>query len=148
MTASSVASRQCYFEPGSVVGCRREARDTNILRIGFGAAEFARHNGIAICAAISPYRDARNEARKMVEEVGESRFIEVFVDTPIGVCEQRDSKGLYAKARRGELKGFTGVDDPYEPPLHSEVTLDTVNETPEQCAQRIIAHLQREGFLA
>nr|MBP7600519.1 adenylyl-sulfate kinase [Thermoflexales bacterium] len=65
----------------------------------------------------------------------------------IGVCEQRDSKGLYAKARRGELKGFTGVDDPYEPPLNPEVTLDTVNETPEQCAQRIIAHLQREGFL-
>ena len=130
------------------LGFSREDRDTNILRIGFVAAEVARHNGVAICAAISPYRDARNEARKMVEEVGESRFIEVFVDTPIGVCEQRDSKGLYAKARRGELKGFTGVDDPYEPPLNPEVTLDTVNETPEQCAQRIIAHLQREGFLA
>lgn len=86
------------------LGFSKEGRDTNILRIGFVASEIARHNGIVICAAVSPYRAARNENRKMV---GDGRFIEVFVDTPIEVCEQRDIKGMYARARRGEIKGFT-----------------------------------------
>ena len=95
------------------LGFSKEDRDTNILRIGFVAGEIVRHGGVVVCAAISPYRAARNEARKMVGE----NFIEVYMDTPIEVCEQRDIKGLYAKARRGELKGFTGVDDPYEPPI-------------------------------
>ncbi|MCS7056823.1 MAG: bifunctional sulfate adenylyltransferase/adenylylsulfate kinase, partial [Thermoflexales bacterium] len=129
------------------LGFSREDRDTNILRIGFVAGEVVRHNGIAVCAAISPYRAARDAVRRMIEEIGEGRFIEVFVDTPIEVCEQRDAKGMYAKARRGEIKGFTGVDDPYERPLNPEITLDTVRESPEQCASRIIAHLVRAGFL-
>jgi sulfate adenylyltransferase len=129
------------------LGFSREDRDTNILRIGFVASEVVRHNGIAVCAAISPYRATRDAVRRMIEEIGEGRFIEVFVDTPIEVCEQRDTKGMYARARRGEIKGFTGVDDPYEPPLAPEVRLDTVNESPERCARRIIEHLVRAGFL-
>ncbi len=126
------------------LGFSREDRDTNILRIGFVASEIVRHNGAVICAAVSPYRAARNECRSMV---GEGCFIEVFVDTPIAVCEERDVKGLYSKARRGELKGFTGVDDPYEAPVDPEIVLDTVRQTPEQNARRIIAFLEQRGFL-
>ncbi len=126
------------------LGFSREDRDTNILRIGFVAAEIVRHHGAVICAAVSPYRSARNEARNMV---GEEQFITVFVDTPIAVCEQRDSKGMYARARRGEIKGFTGVDDPYEPPIHPEITLNTVDQTPEENARKIIAYLEERGFL-
>ncbi|MGB7539849.1 MAG: bifunctional sulfate adenylyltransferase/adenylylsulfate kinase [Anaerolineales bacterium] len=126
------------------LGFSREDRDTNILRIGFVASEIVRHHGVALCAAVSPYRAARNEARKMV---GEEQFIMVYVDTPIAVCEQRDSKGMYARARRGEIKGFTGVDDPYEPPIQPEITLDTVQQTPEENARKIIAYLEERGFL-
>jgi sulfate adenylyltransferase len=126
------------------LGFSREDRDINILRIGFVAGEIVRHHGAAICAAVSPYRAARNEARQMV---GEDQFITVYVDTPIEVCEQRDSKGMYARARRGEIKGFTGVDDPYEPPIDPEVTLNTVEQTPEENARQIVAHLEQRGFL-
>ncbi len=129
------------------LGFSREDRDTNILRIGFVAGEIVRHNGICICAAISPYRATRDAVRQMIEEIGEGRFIEVFVDTPLEVCEQRDVKGMYAKARRGEIKGFTGVDDPYERPIAPEITLDTVNFSPEACADQIIAYLESQGFL-
>ncbi|MDW8396265.1 MAG: bifunctional sulfate adenylyltransferase/adenylylsulfate kinase, partial [Anaerolineae bacterium] len=107
------------------LGFSREDRDTNILRIGFVAGEVVRHGGVCICAAISPYRATRDAVRRMIEEINEDAFIEVFVDTPIEVCEQRDTKGLYAKARRGEIKGFTGIDDPYEPPIAPEVRFDT-----------------------
>ena len=100
----------------------KEDRDTNILRIGFVAAEIVRHHGVVICAAVSPYRAARNECRGLV---GENRFVEIFVDTPLEVCEQRDIKGMYAKARRGEIKGFTGIDDPYEEPLNPEIIVNT-----------------------
>jgi len=126
------------------LGFSREDRDTNILRIGFVAGELVRQHGAVICAAISPFRAARNECRKMV---GEDHFIEVFVDTPIEVCEQRDAKGLYAKARRGEITGFTGVDDPYEAPPNAELTLDTVKNSPEQNARQIIQYLQDQGLL-
>jgi len=126
------------------LGFSREDRDTNILRIGFVAGEIAHHGGAVICAAISPYRATRNEARKMV---GEDRFIEVFMDTPIEVCEQRDIKGLYARARRGQITGFTGVDDPYEAPMNPEITLYTVETTPDENARRIVAYLEEHGFL-
>jgi sulfate adenylyltransferase len=126
------------------LGFSPEDRDTNILRIGFVAGEIARHGGTVICAAISPYRSTRNEARKMV---GEERFIEVFVDTPIDVCEQRDVKGLYARARRGQITGFTGVDDPYEAPINPEITLDTVAFSAEGNAHKIIAYLEERGFI-
>jgi sulfate adenylyltransferase len=126
------------------LGFTREDRDTNILRIGFVAGEIARHGGSVICAAISPYRSTRNEVRKMVS--GE-RFVEVFVDTPIEVCEQRDVKGLYARARRGQITGFTGVDDPYEAPVNPELTLDTVSADAEENARKIAAYLEERGYL-
>ena len=126
------------------LGFSREDRDVNILRIGFVAGEIARQGGAVIAAAISPYRATRNEVRKMVNE---DRFIEVYVDTPIDVCEQRDVKGLYARARRGQITGFTGVDDPYEVPIDPELTLFTVESTPEQNARKIVAYLEEHGFL-
>jgi sulfate adenylyltransferase len=121
----------------------RADRDTNIRRLGYVASEVVRHGGIAICAAISPYRATRNEVRSMI---GAERFIEVFVDTPLEECERRDSKGMYAKARRGELKEFTGIDDPYEAPVHPELTLDTIAHTAEANAQRILECLLQRGF--
>ena len=126
------------------LGFSKEDRDTNIRRIGFVAGEVVRHGGIAICAAVSPYIAARNEAREMS---GADRFVEVFVDTPLEVAESRDVKGMYAKARRGEIKGFTGIDDPYEAPPNAELTLDTVSNTAEENARRIVAYLQERGFL-
>jgi len=126
------------------LGFSREDRDANILRIGYVSSEIARHGGLVITAAISPYLSTRTEVRKLV---GEERFIEVFVDTPIEVCEQRDVKGMYAKARQGIITGFTGVDDPYEAPVNPEITLDTVNFTPEQNAANIIRYLELNGYL-
>jgi sulfate adenylyltransferase len=126
------------------LGFSKVDRDTNIRRIGFVAAEIARHGGTVICAAVSPYRATRNDARNMV---GTDLFVEVFVDTPIEVCEQRDIKGLYAKARRGEIKDFTGVDDPYEPPEDPEITLETVEYSPEQNAVTILDYLIENGFI-
>jgi sulfate adenylyltransferase len=126
------------------LGFSKEDRDTNILRIGFVASEIVRHNGVAVCAAVSPYREVRNEVRNMV---GDDKFILVFVDTPLEVCEERDSKGLYAKALRGEIKNFTGIDDPYERPVAPEITVITTKSTPEENAMEIINHLKQEGFL-
>ncbi len=126
------------------LGFSKEDRDTNIRRIGFVAAEIVRHGGIAICAAISPYRATRNDIRNMV---GGDNFVEAFVDTPIEVCEARDTKGMYAKARAGEIKGFTGIDDPYEAPQNPELVLKTTNATPEDNARRILAYLADQGFV-
>ncbi len=126
------------------LGFSQEDRDINIRRIGFVASEIVRHGGMAICAAISPYRATRNDVRNMV---GADHFVEVFVDTPIEVCEGRDTKGLYAKARRGEIEGFTGIDDPYEAPEHPEIVVDTVNISPEASAESIVAFLSDKGFL-
>jgi len=126
------------------LGFSKEDRDINIRRIGFVAGEIVRHRGVAVCAAVSPYRATRNDVRNMV---GSDNFIEVFVDTPLEVCEDRDVKGLYAKARRGEIKGFTGIDDPYEPPNNPEIVLDTVNHTAEENAHQIVEYLTQRGFL-
>src|ERR1700712_3934890 len=101
----------------------REHRDLNIARIGWVAGEVVKHGGTVVVAAIAPYEAARQEARKLVEEHG--RFVLVHLSTPLEVCEQRDVKGLYARARAGELPGFTGVSDPYEPPARAEVVVDT-----------------------
>ena len=122
----------------------KEDRDTNIRRIGYVAAEIVRHGGAVICAAVSPYRATRNECRSMV---GEDRFIEVFVDTPLEVCEARDPKGMYARARAGEIKNFTGIDDPYEPPLGAEITIDAVNRSGAENAEAILAYLIQQKFL-
>ena len=126
------------------LGFSKDDRDVNIRRIGFVASEIVRHGGVVMCAAVSPYRATRNDVRNMV---GKDRFVEVFVDTPIDVCEDRDVKGMYAKARRGEIKDFTGIDDPYEPPLHPELKLETISSTPEQNARLILDYLIREGFV-
>jgi sulfate adenylyltransferase len=126
------------------LGFSKEDRDTNIRRIGFVAAEIIRHGGTVVCAAISPYRATRNDVRNMM---GAYNFVEVFVDTPIDVCESRDFKGLYAKARRGEITGFTGINDPYEPPISPEIQLDTVIHTPEQNAQIIIDYLLQQKLI-
>jgi sulfate adenylyltransferase len=146
------AGRQVTELDGDVVrthlsrglGFSREDRDTNILRIGFVASEIVRHGGTVMCAAVSPYRATRDAVRSMMDE---DQFIEVFVDTPLSVCEQRDVNGMYAKARRGEIKEFTGISDPYEPPLTPEITLDTVTHSPEQNARRIMDELARRGFV-
>ncbi len=126
------------------LGFSKEDRDTNIRRIGFVASEIVRHGGVVVCATVSPYRATRNDVRNMV---GKDRFVEVFVDTPLEVCEQRDVKGMYTKARRGEIKGFTGIDDPYEPSPYPEVRLDTVSHTPEENARLILEYLLRQGFV-
>ena len=126
------------------LGFSKEDRDTNIRRIGFVAAEIVRHGGIVLAAAVSPYRATRNEVRALV---GKENFVEVFVDTPLDVCEQRDTKGMYAKARRGEIKDFTGIDDPYERPLNAEVTLDAVGHSPEENARLVLEKLIEGGFV-
>jgi sulfate adenylyltransferase len=127
------------------LGFSREDRDLNIRRIGYVASEVVRHGGLVITAAVSPYRSTRDEVRGMV---GADRFVEVFVDTPLEECERRDVKGIYAQARRGEIKNFTGISDPYEPPLKPEVTITTVGSTPEENARKILDYLIRQGLVA
>jgi sulfate adenylyltransferase len=127
------------------LGFSKEDRDTNIRRIGFVAMEIVRHNGAVICAAVSPYEATRNECRAMI---GDDRFVLVYVDTPLDVCERRDTKGMYARARRGEIQGFTGIDDPYERPVNPEMILTTTECMPEDNARTVIAHLVKLGFLA
>jgi sulfate adenylyltransferase len=126
------------------LGFSKEDRDANITRIGFVAAEIARHGGAVVCAAVSPYRATRDLVRQMV---GADRFIEVFVDTPLEVCETRDIKGMYAAARRGEVRNFTGIDDPYEAPHAPEVTLDTTETSVAQNAEAIVGLLGTRGFV-
>jgi sulfate adenylyltransferase len=126
------------------LGFSKEDRDTNIRRIGFVAAEIVRHGGVAICAAISPYRATRNDVRNMI---GRDRFIEIFVDTPLDTCEERDTKGIYAKARRGEIIGFTGIDDPYERPSTPDIVLKTVSTTAEENARLILDHVAKTEWV-
>jgi sulfate adenylyltransferase len=126
------------------LGFGKEDRETNIRRIGFVASEVVRHGGGVICAAISPYRATRDECRNMI---GSDRFIEIFVDTPLDVCEERDPKGMYALAREGQLKGFTGVDDPYEEPLNAEISIDTIRCSAEENAEFIVSYLIEQGFI-
>ena len=127
------------------LGFSKEDRDTNIRRIGFVASGIVHHGGAVICAVVSPYEATRNECRGMV---GDERFVLIHVDTPLEVCERRDTKGMYAKARRGEIRGFTGIDDPYERPLNPEMVLTTTDCTPADNARTVINHLVKLGFLA
>ena len=130
------------------LGFSKEDRDANILRIGFVASEVVRAGGVAVCAAVSPYAAARSAVRGMVEsDASGDNFVEVYVNTPLEVCEARDSKGMYAKARRGEITGFTGIDDPYEAPAAPELELETTASSPEENGRRIIGELRRRGFL-
>ena len=123
------------------LGFSKEDRDANVIRMGFVASEVVKHGGIVIVAAVSPYDSAREYVRHMI---GARQFVLVFVDTPLQVCEQRDVKGLYAKARRGEIKEFTGVDDPYEIPLNPAITLNTVMYSPEQNATQILSYINTD----
>jgi sulfate adenylyltransferase len=129
----------------SELGFSREHRDLNIRRVGFVAAEITRHGGACICANIAPYQAARSEVRAMVEAHG--GFVLVHVATPLSVCEARDSKGLYARARAGHLQGFTGVSDPYETPTDADITMDTSTMSPNDAAELIIRLLKKNGYL-
>ena len=129
----------------SELGFSKEHRDINIRRIGYVASEITKNGGIAICAPIAPYEATRKDVRTLIEPVG--GFVMVHLSTSVEVCEQRDRKGLYAKARAGILKEFTGISDPYEIPIDAEVTVNTAERSPEEAAQEIILHLEREGFI-
>jgi sulfate adenylyltransferase len=129
----------------SELGFSKEHRDLNIQRIGYVASEITKNGGIAICAPIAPYAKTRRLVREMIEPNG--GFIEIHVSTPIEVCEARDRKGLYAKARAGLIKGFTGIDDPYEAPANAEMVVDTTELTPDIVAHRIIVKLESLGFI-
>ncbi|MFO7753436.1 MAG: bifunctional sulfate adenylyltransferase/adenylylsulfate kinase [Desulfobacteraceae bacterium] len=122
----------------------KEHRDINVRRIGFVASEITKNRGVAICAPIAPYAKTRAEIRKIIEEYG--GFFEVHVATPIEECEKRDRKGMYAKARSGLLKGFTGVDDPYEDPVSPELSIDTTDLTPDEAAQEILLYIGQRGY--
>ena len=124
------------------LGFSAQDREENIRRIGAVAKLFGDAGVVAITAFISPYRADRDKARATV---GDGDFIEIFVDTPLEVCEARDPKGLYKKARAGEIKGFTGIDAPYEPPEKPELVLDAATKSPETLADEVIAHLQASG---
>ena len=126
------------------LGFDRGGREANLRRIGFVASEIVRHDGVAVCAAVSPYIATRAEVRRMVN----GNFVEVFVNTPLETCEQRDTKGMYAKARKGEIDNFTGISDAYEPPDTCEITIETENKTAEENARLIIDYLMDNGFLA
>jgi len=129
----------------SELGFSKEHRDINIRRIGFVASEIAKHRGIAICAPIAPYDKTRKDVRALVSETG--AFILVHVSTPLEVCEARDRKGLYAKARAGIVKEFTGISDPYEAPDDAELVIDTTDITPAEAAQQVLMYLEGEGFI-
>ncbi|HET7744627.1 MAG TPA: adenylyl-sulfate kinase [Gaiellaceae bacterium] len=127
------------------LGFSKEDRDTNIERIGWVASRLTRQGGAVICAAISPYEETRAKARALVEEFGP--FVEVFVSASVDECARRDVNGLYAKAFAGEIKGFTGVDDPYEEPSSPEVVVDTEATDPEEAAAIVVAKLEELGLV-
>jgi sulfate adenylyltransferase len=129
----------------SELGFSREHRDLNVQRIGFVASEITKNGGVAICAPIAPYAEARRAVREMVGQHGV--FVEVYVSTPLEVCEQRDRKGLYALARAGKIKEFTGISDPYEVPEHAELTIDTSLAPPQECVQQILLKLESLGLI-
>jgi sulfate adenylyltransferase len=126
------------------LGFSRADRDTNVRRIGWVAAQIAKHGGVAVCAPIAPYAATRAEARRLVEEAaGPGSFVLVHVATPLDECEARDRKGLYAKARRGEIAEFTGISDPYEEPTDAEIVIDTRSAGIDESAHLVLAELRR-----
>src|SRR4029434_4069214 len=129
----------------SELGFSKEHRDINVRRIGYVESAITKNRGIAICAPIAPYDVTRKEVRAMIEPLG--GFVMVHLSTPVEVCEGRDRKGLYAKARAGIIKEFTGISDPYEEPTDADVTINTAELTPDEAAQEIILHLESEGFI-
>jgi sulfate adenylyltransferase len=130
----------------SHLGFSKEHRNLHIRRIGMMASEVVKDGGVAVCAVIAPYDGARKEVRALIEGAG-AGFVLVHVATPLAVCELRDCKGLYAKARAGVIAHFTGISDPYEAPLDAELAIDTSHGSPEDAAEQITRYLEREGFL-
>jgi adenylyl-sulfate kinase len=124
------------------LGFSKEDRDTNILRIGWVAERLTYHGAAVVCSAISPYREARDQVRRSIPS-----FVEVYVKCSVEECARRDVKGLYEKALRGEITGFTGVDDPYEPPESPELVVDTERLSPEECLELLVAKLEELGYL-
>jgi adenylylsulfate kinase len=124
------------------LGFSKKDRDINIHRIGFVAGLLSRHQVITIVSAISPYRETRQQVRQTI-----GKFVEVYVNAPLAVCEQRDVKGLYAKARSGEIKGFTGIDDPYEEPIDPEIICNTEQESIEESIDKVISTLEKMGYI-
>jgi sulfate adenylyltransferase len=129
----------------SELGFSKEHRDLNIQRIGFVASEITKNGGIAICAPIAPYEAVRAQVREMVLPGG--GFVLVHIATSLEICEQRDRKGLYAKARAGIIKQFTGISDPYEVPENPELSIDSGILSPEEAAQQIMLYLERQGYV-
>ena len=129
----------------SELGFSKEHREINVKRIGYVASEITKNGGIAICAPIAPFKNSRNINRNLIDQFGQ--YIQIFVSTPLDECERRDTKGLYAKARAGELKGFTGIDDPYEIPENCELSIDTTNISPEEAVQEVMLFLEKEGLI-
>ncbi|MCX8077007.1 MAG: adenylyl-sulfate kinase [Aquificaceae bacterium] len=127
------------------LGFSKEDRIKNILRVGFVVSEIVKHGGVCIFALISPYKVAREKVREMMPE---GNFVEVYLDTPIEICEVRDVKGMYRMAKEGLIKGFTGIDDPYEPSDCPEIRLNTMTISLETCVDTIVNYLKKEGFLA
>jgi sulfate adenylyltransferase len=123
----------------------REHREINVRRIGFVASEITKNRGIAICAPIAPYEESRRHNRELIEQYG--GYIEVYLNTPLSVCENRDRKGIYAKAKQGIMKGVTGIDDPYIPPSNPEITLNTSEFTPVEAAQQVLLYLEEQGYI-
>ena len=123
----------------------KEHRNLNITRIGFVASEITKNGGIALCAPIAPYEESRKANRELISKYG--GYIEVYMATPLEVCEQRDRKGLYAKAREGRIQAFTGVSDPYTTPHNAEITIDTSEMTPAEAAQEVMLYLEEQGYL-
>ncbi|KAA3638028.1 MAG: adenylyl-sulfate kinase, partial [Proteobacteria bacterium] len=130
----------------SELGFSKEHRNINVLRIGFVASEITKNGGVAICAPIAPYTQTRAEVRAMIEPSG--GFLEVHVSTPLEECEKRDRKGLYAKARQGLIKEFTGISDPYEAPINPELEINTMDYLPDQATQQIVLKLEAMGLIA
>jgi sulfate adenylyltransferase len=128
------------------LGFSKADRDRNVRRIGWVAAEVARHRGMAVACPIAPYEGARRAARRMATEAG-AGFVLVHVATPLEVCEQRDRKGLYARARAGQLRGMTGVDDPYEEPPAAELTVDTTDMSVPEAIELVLAYLVENGWV-
>lgn len=129
----------------SELGFSKEHRDLNVQRVGYVASEITKHGGMAVCSMIAPYAKARRQVRDQIEQQG--KFIEVFVSTPLEVCEDRDVKGLYKKARQGIIKGFTGIDDPYEEPENAELVIKTVETKPEEAVEIIIEKLKEMDLI-
>jgi sulfate adenylyltransferase len=129
----------------SELGFSKEHRDLNVKRIGFVASEITKNGGVAICAPIAPYAATRHVVRELIEHYG--AFIEIYVATPLDICEKRDRKGLYVKARKGLIPEFTGISDPYEVPENPEIAIDTTDLSPIQAAQKILLFLYQKGYL-